>query len=197
VSALSFVVLSAFSFYKRLYFLSAVAGFVFVTSIVYWSNPEINCLARKIDIFASILLLITGSVVSFQLNQGAVFVWFTCLFIQLTLYSWNHHVYKRIVTIPDIQVCEMLEKKQKDYEANQTFFCKKSEYLKLLDDNEIVKNCNKSTLHLSEYLFDTTVISWPNTEVRELALYNGMIAHMIFNHLLPNLVAIFCLIYFC
>lgn len=194
ISALLFLFLSIVALYKKFYLLSFVALFVYITSNVYWSNPVIQSLTRSVDMFASISLLTVGTYVSFQLEKDAKYVWCFTLFLVSLLYIYNHFVYKTRVTNSDLILSKLLEER-KTLKPDVTSFCYKNEYKDICNTHDIIGKELLCKLDFFTYAF-VPHITWPNTEAREKAYKYGMITHMLFVHIIPNVLGLFCLFYF-
>lgn len=194
ISAFLFLFLSITAFHKGHYLLSFVALFVYITSNLYWKYPVIQSLSRSIDIFASISLLSVGTYVSFQLEKDAKYVWCFTLFLVSLLYIYNHFVYKTKVTNPDQILAKLLEER-KTLRSDVNTFCYKKEYTDICNNHETIGKELLCKLDFFTYVF-VPHITWPNTEARENAYKNGMILHMLFVHVIPNILGIFCLFYF-
>lgn len=189
LSAFLFLALSFVAFAKGYYLLSFVAFVVFLTSNLYWRHPVKNSVYRQIDVVASVCLLVVGTHVALELNAQTF--WFAALFLQVSLYTFNHFVYKRLVS--DIDV--LLENMFRDQQKVNVDFCRKRAYEKIYSDDKIMGNEIPYPLDFFTYAFIPHV-TWPGTESREFAYRCGMIAHMVFVHIIPNICGIFCLIMF-
>jgi hypothetical protein len=194
ISAFLFLFLSIVAFYKKFYLLSFVALFVYITSNVYWSFPVIQSLTRTVDIFASVSLLSVGTYMSFQLQKEAKYIWCFTLFFVSLLYIYNHFVYKTRVTNPDQILLKLLEER-KTLSLDVTSFCYKKEYEEVCNTHDIIGKELLCKLDFFTYAF-VPHITWPNTEARENAYKNGMIIHMLFVHVIPNILGLFCIFYF-
>lgn len=194
ISAFLFLFLSIVALYKKLYLLSFVALFVYITSNVYWSNPVIHSFTRSVDIVASISLLSVATYVSFQLQTVAKYVWFLSLFLVSLLYIYNHFVYKTRVTNPDQILLKLIEER-KQLNSHDTTFCFKKEYNIICNSHDTIGKELLCELDFFTYAF-VPHITWPNTEARENAYKYGMITHMLFVHIIPNTLGLFCLFYF-
>jgi len=89
----------------------------------------------------------------------------------------------------------ILEKMFSECQNNIKDFCKNKEYENICLKYELIGKDVEHVLNFYTYIF-IPYITWPNTESREFAYKNGMIAHMIFVHIIPNFCGIFCLLYF-
>lgn len=190
ISAISFLCLALVAYKKQFYLLSFMGCVVYVTSNLYWKNPVIGSFYRKIDIAASILLLIVGTHVATQVGFEATVIWVTALIIQCSFYTWNHFIYKKLVTDPD----EILSKMLSERKLKETY-CVHKEYKQICEEVDEIGKEILYPLDIFTYAFIPHV-TWPNTHSRENAYKQGMIAHMIFVHIMPNIVGIFCLFYF-
>ena len=192
VSALLFCVLAVVAFVKQYYLLAVVATFVYITSNLYWRYPERNSICRKVDIFASVCLLVVGTKIAIDLKGYAQTFWFVCLFVQVMLYTANHFIYKRLVTDVDL-ILDKIFVDQKEIEKES--FCKIKAYITICSSQETIGKEHGYPLDFFTYAFIPHA-TWPNTESREFAYKYGMIAHMVFVHIIPNLCGIICLILF-
>ena len=89
----------------------------------------------------------------------------------------------------------LLENMFQDQQRVNVDFCRKNAYEKICSDAETMGKETSYPLDFFTYAFIPHV-TWPGTESREFAYRCGMIAHMIFVHIIPNICGIFCLIMF-
>lgn len=170
VTAHLFIPIVALALWRGFYVLACFLSPVYFTSLWHWHDPKKSSLARTVDIIAVLSAFCYSIYTSFQLRREITILWCCSSALQACVFYINGVLFSYQVEKPNALV-------QAAY--NQE------------DDEDLVdwyKNTFSPSLHKS-FILPT----WPMTRERELAYCRCIYVHMVFIHMIPCTLAIYCL----
>ena len=178
-----FIPIVAIAIWKGFYVLACFLFPIYFTSLWHWSDPKITSWARTIDVIAVLSGLCCSTYTSFLLQREITILWCTTVLFQAFIFAVNYFLFLNQVEKPNIIVQDYIKEKLKDdgieLDFYDSFIDEHKHYFESVD--------NKSYINLQP--------TWPMTREREHAYCRTVNIHMVCVHIIPCLLAIYCLIF--
>ena len=183
-----FLPITAIAVYKGFYVLSCFCFPVYLTSLWHWHNPKTSSLARKADTITVLCAFCYGTYTTFLLQREITILWCSTAVFQLCVFSINYVLFLHQVEKPDTVVQMYIKEKLKHKDVGDHFDC----YESFIDEHKHYFESSDSKMTVQNYI--NLHPTWPMTRERQNAYYRGVYIHMVCIHIIPCVLAIYCLI---